>query len=290
MSTCPFDYDLHQFTIPGTNGRTLVCCHGHGGNYQFAEKLKNLGWIESTLVSFNFPDHDLHQKVYDPQTASFGTIQELLPPLYVLKKCVIDQGYEAIDLYGRSAGGGAVVNLIAVLNASRYTKELEKIGIGKDEKKSILRALQNGVVIFDVPLKSVEEIIDLRGSSSELQILAKKYRDSQLRPIDSLLHLEGLSLNVILRFQDPDEIIFNRDDEIFIERLKKANHLGTTSVIIGDEGGHMGPSEPLWTLYAEKAKNLSSKKEIGLAILDGGRFTHNPQGNTQPFKAHFPTK
>lgn len=258
MSTHPFDHDLHLFTLPGTNGRTLVCCHGHGGNYQFAEKLKNLGWIASTLVSFNFPDHDLHQKVYDPQTASFGTIEELLPAIYVLKKYVIDHGCEAIDLYGRSAGGGAAVNLIAILNTSRYTKELERIGIGRDEKKSILKALQKGVIILDVPLKSVEEIIDLRGSSSELEILVKKYRDSQLRPIDSLLKLEGLSLNMILRFENPDEIIFNRDDELFIERLKKANHLGKTSVIISHEGGHLIPSEALWRLYAQKTKSSIS--------------------------------
>lgn len=247
----PFDYDLHLFSIPSNSSRTMICCHGYGANYQIAETLKALEIIDATLVSFNFPDHDLLQKDYNPHKATFGTINELLPALYVLKKYIIEQELEAIDLYGRSAGGGVVVNLIAVLNGSTYDADLKQIGISKNEKERILKALQNGLVILDVPLKSVEEIIDLRGSIPELEILAKNYRDNHFRPIDALERLEGLSLNIILHFQDPDEIIFNRDDDVYIERLKKANSLGTTSVIIGNEGGHLAPHRSLWQAYSQ---------------------------------------
>lgn len=41
------------------------------------------------------------------------------------------------------------------------------------------------------------------------------------------------------RFRD-----FNHDDEIYIEKLKRANQSGTTSVIIGTDGGHTFPITP----------------------------------------------
>ena len=239
----PFNYDLHLFSIPGKSARTMVLFHGYGSNYKIAETLEKLECIDATLVSFNFPD---------PNQAVFGTINEILPALYVLKKHVVDEGRELIDLYGFSAGGGAVVNLIAILNTSRFDAELKQIGIADKEKKQLLNAIQKGIVILDVPLKSVEEIIDFRGSSTELEILAKNYRNNHLRPIDSLELLQGLTLNVILHFQEADEILYNRDDAIYIERLKKANERGTTSVIIGNDGGHLEPHWSLWRFYDQK--------------------------------------
>ncbi len=249
-----FEHDLHLFSIAGTGSRTMICFHGYGANYQIAEQLKNLDLIEATLVSFNFPDYDLQEKSYDPHQAAFGTINELLPACFVLKKYVIDEGLDAVDLYGYSAGGGALINLISVLNTSNYNIELEKIGIGVIEKERLLKAIQKGFIILDVPLKSVDEIIDRRGTSLELEILAKNYRDNHLRPIDSLESLKGLSLDVILYFQEPDEIIFNRDDAMYIKRLKEANNRGTTSVIIGNEGSHAPPHFLLWQLYSQKIK------------------------------------
>lgn len=252
----PFDYDLHLFSIPGTSSRTMICFHGYGSNYQVAEALKNLKIIDATLVSFNFPDHDLQIKTdYDPCKASFGTINELLPAFYVLKKTVVDAGLKAVDLYGYSAGGGTLVNLIACLNTPIYDVELNQIGISPEDKGKLLRAIQKGVIVLDTPLKSIEEIIDLRGSSEELEILAKNYRDNHLRPIDSLESLKGLSLDVIVHFQKYDEVIFNRDDDIYIEKLKRANTQGTTSVIVGNDGGHLSPHVSLWQFYAQKIKH-----------------------------------
>ncbi len=159
----PFGYDLHLVSLPGSNKRTMICFHGYGDSYQIAETLKNLYHPKATLVSFNFPEHDIKEgKKYDPKTASFGTINELLPALYVMKKIVLDQGLKSVDLYGFSAGGGAVVNAIAVLNRKAYDSELKKIGIGAEEKTRLLSAIQQGIVILDTPLKSIEEIMDFR--------------------------------------------------------------------------------------------------------------------------------
>ncbi|MCH9609835.1 MAG: hypothetical protein S4CHLAM45_01970 [Chlamydiales bacterium] len=256
MNTSPLFGDLNLYSSPGTNSRTMICCHGYGGNYQIADKLRELGIINSTLISFNFPDHDLEERVYNPQDLTFGTINELLPALHVLKKTVIDKGYKSIDLYGNSAGGGAVINLIALLNSNTYSSELEESGITVEVKQALLNAVQNGIVVLDVPLKSVEEIIHFRGSNPELEALAKNYQNSNMRPIDSICSLKELSLNILLYFEEMDELIYNRDDKLFIQRLKKSNSLGKTTVIIGNEGGHTAPHWPLWKAYSLKSQDL----------------------------------
>jgi hypothetical protein len=248
----PFDYDLHLFSLPGDSQRTIICFHGYGDNYQIAQSLKDLYLVESTLVSFNFPEHDIKQgRKYDPKTASFGTIHELLPALYVLKKIVLDNALNSIDLYGFSAGGGTLINVIAVLNTTTYDAELQKIGISAAEKKSLLSAIEKGIIILDTPLKSIEEIIDFRGSTEEFEILAKHYKDNGLRPIDSLQWLKGLSLTILLHFQKNDEILSNRDDQLYIERLQAIQRKEKVTVILTDEGGHMTPHRLLWKVYSQ---------------------------------------
>ena len=247
----PFTYDLHLASLPGKNGRTMLCLHGYGDNYEIASSLKKLGCIEATLVSFNFPEHDIKKgKTYIPSKASFGTIDELLPALYALKQTLQEQHLESIDLYGFSAGGGAVINVIRVLNTSTYDAQLKTIGIEAAEKKRLLSAIQKGIVILDTPLKSVEEIISFRGPTEELELLAKNYRENNLRPIDSLEFLKGLSLNLILHFQEQDEILSNRDDHLYIENLRDC---GKVAVIIGNDGGHMADHLLLWQIYNKKA-------------------------------------
>ncbi len=242
----------------------MICFHGYGGNCNLITDLKDSGLIDSTLVGFNFPDHDISEKTYDPNQLTFGTIAELLPALYVLKKYIIDDNMQSIDLYGRSAGGGALINVIAILNTGRFSDELQNIGIGIEEKKQLLTAIQNGLIILDVPLKSVEEIIDLRGATDELNILAKNYRDNHLRPIDTIASLHGLSLDIIVHFQESDEIISNRDDQMYIDKLTEANSLGCSSVILGRDAGHTGLHQSLWQFYAEKLseREMSVRSKI----------------------------
>lgn len=248
----PFKYDLHLTAIPGTNSRTMVCFHGSGSNYQIGEIIKTSQLIDATIISFNFPDYGRVREVTDPKKATFGTIQELLPAFYVLKTCILDKGITAVDLYGFSAGGGAIVNLIAILNTDQYNAELKAIGITEAERLKLLSAIQKGIVILDVPLKSIDEIIAYRGSTPELDYIAKNYRNNHLRPIDSLELLKGLSLNVILYFESPDEVLSNLDDEKYIAKLKQANSLGKTSVLINSAGGHMGFHMPIWELYSRR--------------------------------------
>ena len=78
-----FNYDLCLSTLPGTDSRVMICFHGYGGNGNLITELQNSGLIHSMLVGFNFPDHDILDKQYDPNQLTFGSITELLPALYV---------------------------------------------------------------------------------------------------------------------------------------------------------------------------------------------------------------
>lgn len=248
-----FDYDLHLSFFGANKNRAMICCHGYGDNYQLALSLQKIESIQATLVGFNFPEYDIKQgRSYNPTTSSFGTINELLPALYVMKQ-TLEQGFDVLDLYGFSAGGGAVMNLLYVLNTTKYDSDLEKVGIDSTLKKDILFALHKGMVILDTPLKSIEEILAYRGPSEELEILALRYKENDLRPIDSILKIKGLCVKILLHFQKTDEILSNRDDNLYIERLEQVLPKEKLEVIIGDDGGHMSLHKSLWDAYAKMA-------------------------------------
>lgn len=175
----PFNYPLDPKVIKGTTDdeAVILCCHGYGGKNNLAEVIDSHRVVPSHLVAFNFPDYGISGQD-DHKHVTFGTINELLPPLYLMKRIVIDGGAEAISLYGFSAGGGAVVNIIGVLNGSDYDSQLRAIGISRDDRVAMLRAVQRGVVLLDAPLKSVEEIASGRRGSKDLLAMAENYRQN----------------------------------------------------------------------------------------------------------------
>lgn len=236
------------------NSPVMICCHGYGADNQISDSVRWCSGSAAHSISFNFPDFNCVAKSYDPKKSSFGSIQELLPLLYILKRCVIDAELPAISLYGFSAGGGAVINALAVLNHDRYDAQLYAIGISGSCKHKILAAIAKGAVILDCPLKSIEEVMDMRGKSSEFMVLAQRYKQNGLQPIDSLERLTGLSLTVLVYFEKNDDMLGNRDDTIFIDRLQTANQ-GTTHIITGSDGGHNGCHRLLWQKY-KKIVNL----------------------------------
>lgn len=244
-----FPYELNLTTIPGTSNRVMICLHGMGGNYRLANLIKkNVPCMTDSLMSFNFPDHGIYES-FDPEKTSFGTAQEILPALYVLKKVIIDEGNEAVDLYGLSAGGGAVINILATLNTSKYEKELEGIGLKAAEKRKILDVLSKGTILLDTPLKSLKEIYEYRGPIKELEVIMQRYVNNGMEPLDALNDLEGLNMNFLVFFQYPDEILSNNKDAAFIARLQKVNAGGTTIVITSNDGSHGSFHPTLWKFY-----------------------------------------
>lgn len=246
----PFAHDLGIKILPSLKkeAEVTVCCHGYGHSNMIGEVLNSFKVVPDHIISFNFPDYNCVAKGYDPKKSTFGSIQELLPLFHVLKVVVIDAHLEKVNLYGFSAGGGAVVNALAVLNQNAYDAQLKTIGIDADAKKKIRDAVQKGLIILDCPLKSIDEIIALRGKDPEFMILSQRYIKNNMRPIDAIKKLNGMNLTILLHFQTPDEILGNRDDKLFADRLTAANK-GKTQVIYGNDGGHNSYHASLWKEY-----------------------------------------
>ena len=249
----PFLYDLGINIIESQheNAGIMLCFHGYGADSGIVHSVDAAHAVTDHLIGINFPDYSLSLKPYNPNTSAFGTINELLPMLFMLKKCVVDNNLSSINLYGFSAGGGALINMLAVLNQTTYDANLLTIGITPEMKNQMIRAIQNGIIILDCPMKSIDEIMDLRGTSYEFSILAERYKKNNMRPIDSIEKLKGLTLTILVHFQNPDEILSNRDDQMFIERLTTTNS-GTTYTTTGNNGGHNTIHTAMWKKY----KNL----------------------------------
>ncbi len=252
----PFHYDLGLKVMPSKKkDAVMVCCHGYGHSNKIGDVVRSFNVIDDHIVSFNFPDYNCMERQIDPTSFSFGTINEILPLLFVIQSCM-NSGADQINLYGFSAGGGAIINLVAILNRDTYDKELKNIGIDTSVKKKMLELLSKSAIILDCPLKSVEEIIDMRGKSPELEIMAKNYAKNNMRPLDAIDKIKGLKLNILLHFQQPDEILGNRDDQLFADRLQAANN-GLTDVVMGKEGGHNTYHASLWKHYPYFLKKVA---------------------------------
>ncbi len=246
MQYPPFAHPVKYLTSSEKEASVMLCFHGFGGDLHIIDSLAPVALAKNHLVSFNLPDADISAKNGDLSRTTWGTYFELLPACYLLHKLIIEGNLDSIDLYGFSAGGGAIINILTILNSDKHENIFRGIGILAQDRKRMLEVIQKGLIILDCPLKSWDEVVEMRKDFSELKILAKRHRDEQLRPIDSLNHLKGLSLHVLLHFQNPDEILSNRDDELFIQRMQAVNALGQTWVVIGHEGGHNAFHRSLW--------------------------------------------
>jgi len=248
----PFYYNLDTTVYPAKddNADVMVYLHSSSGNSTELASVYRRGVLPHHLVTFNMPDANCTFNSND--TLSFGTIEELLPALYIIKTCVVGAQVSTIHVCGFSAGGGALINLLKILNTSKYDDELAHIGITTTDKQTMLAAIQRGHVILHCPLRSVEEVIAFRGSNEILEKLAHQYDKHDLRPIDSACDLEGLKLTLILHFQINDEILSNRDDKILYFNLSNAiaTAQGKVVLIVGNDGGHNAPYHAsLWHGY-----------------------------------------
>ncbi len=250
----PFSYNLGIKVInKNSKSELTLCCHGYGHSNEIVDTVNAIDVFDHQLVGFNFPDYGITDES-DHTQVSYGTIDEILPLLFLLKFYVCDQKIEKINLYGFSAGGGAIINALAILNQYSHKKNLQKIGITHEDAQKILGALSKGVIILECPLKSMQEIIDFRGSTENLSSIANKYNVNNFNPIDAILSLNGLALTFFVHFAKPDEVTSNRDDQLFIDRLKSVNR-GATYISMSSQGGHAGYHPELWENYKKYFRN-----------------------------------
>lgn len=246
----PFSYDLNvQHILSGAESDAVtICCHGYGHNSSIVSVIDSYHALSGHLIGFNFPDHDITANT-DHNKSVYGTIDEILPLLYLVKYYACDLKVSVINLYGFSAGGGAVINALAIMNQYFYKERLWHVaGISRGHIAQMLAAVGSGFVILDCPLKSFNEIMALRGRTPALEIMASRYAKNHMNPIDVLQFLWKLKLTIILHFQSPDEVLGNRDDALFIRLLKHANK-GTTHVIVSSDGGHNAYHAGLWNKF-----------------------------------------
>ena len=119
----PFSYDLGVRCIGDTvqSDCVTICCHGYGHNHQIVDVVYSYNVLKGHLIGFNFPDHDITPAT-DHKKSCYGTIDEILPLLYIVKCASLK--FNKINLYGFSAGGGAVVNMLAIINRREYKQQL----------------------------------------------------------------------------------------------------------------------------------------------------------------------
>jgi hypothetical protein len=241
----PFDYDLGVGALGDTSdlNEVTLCCHGYGQSSALANTIASYQCFKGRLIGFNFPDYGI-KRTDDHTNVKYGCPQELEPLLFLLDYYASNERCKVINLYGFSAGGGAIINTLVAL-ADSDCQYLAALGINAEHRELILLALSRGIIALDCPLKSVPEIIDFRGSSEDLELIARNYEKNEMNPIDALLKLGQIHLHIVIHFQQPDEALDNRDDALFIERLSRANS-GTTQVVIGSDGGHTTYHASLW--------------------------------------------
>ncbi len=244
-----YNLDIKIIASKTPTEEITICCHGYGHNRNIINALSAHHALPGNLLGFNFPDHDITNQS-DYHHSTFGTLNEILPLLYLLKFYACDLKLPLINLYGISAGGGAIINALAILNQYSHADQLQKIGITLDHAKQILATIENNQIILDCPLKSIAEIIasSKNKHDPELNFMHHRYTENNMNPIDALNLLSGLKLNILLHFQNPDEVLGNRDDALFAQRLQTANS-GNTTVVIGNDGGHNVWHTSLWKKY-----------------------------------------
>jgi hypothetical protein len=253
----PFPYDLGIVPLPGAkNENVMIHFHGYGSSGQSAKVMRSNPLIKRHIVGFNFPDYSIFERKIPVERSAYGTIQELLPALFVIKQCMSSSGCGAISLHGFSAGGASVINVIAALASNRYDSELAALGINK---KETLEAIQKGIIILEVPVKSFEEIALFNPYFS---FLAERYKKNGMEPIDALANLKEVPLNILIHFQKGDKSLSNRDDGLYIEKVFEVNKNGNTVAVLGDDGGHLSYHASLWKVYPKFCSNQIRNKVL----------------------------
>lgn len=246
----PFDYNLDVRYVKGTSKNTLLCSHGFGGNSRkVIDRVKP--YTSDTIIGFNYIDHDFSHDTGDDRKTVMATPLEIMPLIYMLKECVIENKISPISLYGYALGAANVVYAISFLATDDRDDLLKKYNITSSDKKSILEALRHGKILLDVPFKSLDENIALRGETEILLMYKERAsKHKMLSPLDTLKKLSDLNMTFLVFFDTNDEEWSNREDSNFVKNLLEANSNGTSIVIKTDNGGHAADHTALWKIYS----------------------------------------
>lgn len=245
----PFGYDLDVQYSKGTNPTILLLSHGFGSNSQAI--LNDVRpYTQDTLIAFNYIDHDFSHATGDDNKTSIATPLEIMPLIYMLKKCIVDLHLQSISLYGYALGASNIIYAIDYLMNKSRDELSKKYNITDQDKILILEAIRKGKILLDVPFKHIDEIIALRGPTPILLMYKERAaKNGILAPLDTLKKLKNLDMTFLLFFDINNEEFSNRDDSLFVKSLFDANPKGTNIIISTDNGGHAANHPTLWKIY-----------------------------------------
>lgn len=247
-----FDYPLAIERIPESRSfavttprRPTIYFHGWADNKNSAKILKNYcDVLPGEVITFNFPDaHGLRALC---RHSNFGQLPDVLVGLYVLKKVKDTLNPEACDLYGVSRGGAVIINMLAVLNdtTGKYDNDLQRIGITAPMRQELIKLIERGCIILDCPLTDLKTVLKHKAPRLDLntaqKLVAKltRYKPDGLQALDSIAHLEGIKLNILIHFQYNDRVVTNLNDAALYQRLI-AHNPHSTYIVLGNDGGHV---------------------------------------------------
>ncbi len=245
-----FQHDLAIKRSPGKNHTVLLLSHDFGRNsHSIIDRVRPN--TSDTLISFNYIDHDFTHDTGDDRTTVIATPLEIMPLLYMLKKCVIEDKISPISLYGFSLGAANIIYAIYFLATENQDDLLKKYGITSTEKSLLLEAIRKGKILLDTPFKSIDERISFLGPG-EIMLMYKEraLAHKVLSPLETLGKLKNLGMTFLLFFDIHNEEQFNQEDSSFAKNLLDANVNGTTIIISSDNGGHNATHETLWKIYS----------------------------------------
>lgn len=246
----PFGHDLSVQCLSGTNQIVLLCSHEFGGSSQSVMNRVRAN-TPDTVISFNYIDHDFSHETGDDTKTVIATPLEVMPLLYMLKKCVVDNNISPISLYGYALGAANIIYAIERLTTENQDDLLRKYNINESDKRSILRAVRGGKILLDVPFKTLDEVITLRGlNETTLMYQDRAAKSGILSPLETLGKLRDLNMTFLLLFTTNDQEFSNRYDSDFAKNLLDANANGINIVITGDNGGHSDTHTMLWKIYS----------------------------------------
>src|SRR5581483_3520287 len=115
-------------------------------------------YTSDTIISFNYIDHDFSHATGDDRKTVMATPLEIMPFIFMLKECVVENNMPSLSLYGHALGAANILFAIDFLLKEEQGELEQKYKITLADKKQILAAIRNGKILLDTPFKSLDEI------------------------------------------------------------------------------------------------------------------------------------
>lgn len=256
------------------SNRITIAVHGWGDSREGIVYLKRVypQALPGNIITYNCPDATSGGNAPALGKTSFGQLPDIMPFLYLLKKCV-EADIPALDLRGHSRGGAVVMNTLALLNnnTNKYQDVFTKLSITETDRKQIISMIENGAIVLECPLTHVRSAIKQQikniaestlsststgsgffSSVSRSTLWASEestatsvdysastvtnYKAWKEQPLDSAKKLDGLKLKILFH-TETDKVVSNENDEAFYQLLA-ANNPEHTYRSIGTQGNH----------------------------------------------------